>query len=396
MPLEPEPRVLDRVLAELEDRHGSLSANLVQFATLLKAAEVDLTTGQIIAAGQALGEIDIALRGDVRQALASSLLTQAEDRAVFDVLFDRFWRSAAPEEEPRRPEPETLDIGEQKLGMAEALDIAYARSPSAPPSETPPQSYSAEHALVQKDFANYQDDDVRAARRYLRRLAPKLATATVRRRRPARAGRELDLRRSLRRASTTGGEVVRLLRKRRKIRRLNLVLLCDVSGSMDVYSRFLTQFLYGLQNELRGVSTFVFSTRLFDVTPMLRAKSFEAAFERIGRRVEGWSGGTRIGGCLADFNRTYGRARIGPRTVVIIISDGWDRGDIDVLRREMRMLKRRAFRILWLNPLLGAKDYRPAAQGMAAALPWIDSFLPVHNLASLSRVGRELMSLARG
>ncbi|MCI0890097.1 MAG: VWA domain-containing protein, partial [Chloroflexi bacterium] len=345
---------------------------------------------------QALGEIDIARRGDVRQALASSMLTQAEDRAVFDALFDRFWRLAAPEEEPPLPEPETLGPGEEKLGMAEAVDIAYARSASAPPSETPPRSYSAEHALVQKDFANYQDDDVRAARRYLRRLAPKLATATVRRRRPARAGRELDLRRSLRRASMTGGEVLRLLHKRRKIRRLNLLLLCDVSGSMDVYSRFLTQFVYGLQNELRGVSTFVFSTRLFDVTPMLRAKSFEEAFERIGRRVQGWSGGTRIGGCLAEFNRTYGRARIGPRTVVIIISDGWDRGDIDVLRREMRMLKRRAFRILWLNPLLGAKDYRPAAQGMAAALPWIDAFLPVHNLASLSRVGRELISLARG
>ena len=395
MSVEPEPRVLDRVLAELEERHGSLSANLVQFATLLKAAEVELTTGQVIAAGQALGEIDIAQRDDVRQALASSMLTQAEDRAVFNALFDRFWRLVANEEEPPRPKPETLGPGEEKLGVAEAVDIAYARSASAPPSETPPRSYSAEHALVQKDFANYQDDDVRAARRYLRRLAPKLATATVRRRRGARAGRELDLRRSLHRASMTGGEVLRLLHKRRKIRRLNLVLLCDVSGSMDVYSRFLTQFVYGLQNELRGVSTFVFSTRLFDVTPMLRAKSFEEAFERIGRRVQGWSGGTRIGGCLAEFNRTYGRARIGPRTVVIIISDGWDRGDIDVLRREMRMLKRRAFRILWLNPLLGAKDYRPAAQGMAAALPWIDAFLPVHNLASLSRVGRELLSLAR-
>ena len=160
-----EPSVLDRVLAELEERHGSLSANLVQFATLLKAAEVGLTTGQVIAAGQALEEIDIARRDDVRQALAASMLTQAEDRAVFDALFDRFWRSAAPEEERPRPEPETLGPGEQKLGMAEAVDIAYARSASAPPSETPPKSYSAEHALVQKDFANYQDDDVRAARR---------------------------------------------------------------------------------------------------------------------------------------------------------------------------------------------------------------------------------------
>ncbi len=180
------------------------------------------------------------------------------------------------------------------------------------------------------------------------------------------------------------------------MRRLNLVLLCDVSGSMDVYSRFLTQFVYGLQAELRRVSTFVFSTRLFDVTTMLKARSFEEALGRIRQRVDGWSGGTRIGGCLADFNRTYGRERIGPRTAVIIISDGWDRGDVDQLRREMRLLKRRAFKVLWLNPLLGEKNYRPVAQGMAAALPSIDAFLPVHNLASLSRVGRELMSLARG
>jgi uncharacterized protein with von Willebrand factor type A (vWA) domain len=165
---------------------------------------------------------------------------------------------------------------------------------------------------------------------------------------------------------------------------------------MDVYSRFLAQFLFGLQSELRGVSTFVFSTRLYEVTPMLRARTFDEALAMVGRQVEGWSGGTRIGGCLADFNRRYAKERLGPRTVVVVISDGWDRGDVSQLGREMAALRRRAFRVLWLNPLLGADDYRPVAQGMAAALPYVDDFLPVHNLESLARVGRTLVRLSRG
>ncbi len=190
--------------------------------------------------------------------------------------------------------------------------------------------------------------------------------------------------------------MIELAWRRRKVRRLKLVLLCDVSGSMDVYSRFLSQFLYGLQSELRGVSTFVFSTRLFDVTPMLRARTFDEALGHVARHVDGWSGGTRIGACLAEFNRRYAKGRLGPRTVVVIISDGWDRGDIEQLAREMRMLKRRAYRLLWLNPLLGNADYQPVAQGMVAALPHVDQFLPVHNLESLARVGRTLIKLARG
>ena len=165
---------------------------------------------------------------------------------------------------------------------------------------------------------------------------------------------------------------------------------------MDVYSRFLVQFLYGMQNELRGVSTFVFSTRLFEITPMLRGRSFEEALGNVGKQVQGWSGGTRIGACLAEFNRRHAKQRVGPRTVVVIISDGWDRGDIEELSREMQSLKRRCYRLIWLNPLLGASDYRPVAQGMAAALPSIDEFLPVHNLHSLARVGKMLIKLSRG
>ena len=391
--------VLDQVLEELPARYGALGANLVQFASLLKAAELEVTTTQLLGAARSLAAIDVARREDFRQALAANLLIRVEGRSVFDLLFDRFWRLPQPDEDaPARPEPSTLSGGQAKLGTSEPVNVAYAQeaTASAAPADTPPRTFSSEDVLVQKDFATFRDDDVREARRYLRRLAPKLATATSRRRRPSRTSAELDLRRSLRWAVRHGGEVLHLARRRRKIRRLNLVLLCDVSGSMDVYARFLVQFLYGLQTELRGVSTFVFSTRLFEVTPMLRARTFDEALARVGRHVDGWSGGTRIGACLAEFNRRHAKGRLGPRTVVVIISDGWDRGDIEQLAREMRMLKRRCYRLLWLNPLLGNADYQPVAQGMVAALPHVDQFLPVHNLESLARVGRTLISLARG
>ncbi len=390
---------LERVLAALAVRHSALGANLVQFASLLKTAELEVTTTQLLGAAASAGEIDVSRRDDFRQALAANLLTRVEDRPVFDLLFDRFWRLPRPEEgSPPRPAPATLAGGEARLGAAELVNVAYARDVVGAPAagETPPRSYSSEDMLVRKDFATFRDDEVRQARRYLRRLAPKLATATTRRRRPARAGAELDLRRSLRSAARHGGEVLRLARRRKKVRRIKLVLLCDVSGSMDVYARFLAQFLYGLQSELRGVSTFVFSTKLFEVTPMLRARTFDEALARVGRQVDGWSGGTRIGACLAEFNRRYAKQLLGTRTVVAIISDGWDRGDIDQLAKEMRTLQRRAYRVLWLNPLLGSEGYRPLAQGMAAALPCVDEFLPVHNLASLARVGRTLIKLARG
>jgi uncharacterized protein len=380
----------------LEERRTSLGANLVQFAALLKAAEIGVSTTQVLSAAHAVGAIGVSRREDARSALAAALLTRVEERETFDLLFDRFWRLERDEGEPPRPEPQRLEGGERRLGTAEEVSVSYVRHNAGAQArgDTPPRSYSGEDALLRKDFATFRDDEVREARRHLRRLAPKLATATTRRRRTSRTGPEIDLRRSLRRAARHG-EVVELFRRRRRVRRLNLVLLCDVSGSMDVYARFLAQFLYGLQQELRGVSTFVFSTRLFEITPMLRARDFDEALARVSRNVDAWSGGTRIGACLAEFNRRYGKERLGPRTAVVIISDGWDRGDIMQLDRELGLLKRRSYRLLWLNPLLGASDYKPVAQGMSTALRYVDDFLPVHNIESLSRVGRRIMSLPR-
>jgi len=163
---------------------------------------------------------------------------------------------------------------------------------------------------------------------------------------------------------------------------------------MDIYSRFLVQFLYALQNELRGVTTFVFSTRLNEVTHLLRAQSFDEALDRLAGRVDSWSGGTSIGASLFAFDRLYGRRRVSSRTVIVIISDGWDRGDTGLLIKAMQSFHRRAFKVIWLNPLLGHAEYRPLAKGMAAALPYVDYFLPTHHLDSLARIGRTLVRLA--
>ena len=173
-------------------------------------------------------------------------------------------------------------------------------------------------------------------------------------------------------------------------------MLCDVSGSMDVYSRFLVQFLYAVQTELRHVSTFVFSTRLNEVTHLLKSRSFEEALAGIRQEVDSWSGGTSIGSSLYAFDRRFGKQRLSARSVVVIVSDGWDRGDTSLIARAMTSIKRRSYRIVWLNPLAGGHDYQPLAKGMAAAMPYVDYFMPANNLESLVRVARTLIYLARG
>jgi uncharacterized protein len=171
------------------------------------------------------------------------------------------------------------------------------------------------------------------------------------------------------------------------------VLLCDVSGSMDCYSRFLIQFMYGLQNELWGVETFVFSTSLSRITHLIRTKEIAGALERISHSVVGWSGGTNIGRSLATFNRDFAPSLVTHRTVVVIISDGWDRGDVSLLENEMQSIKRRCYKILWLNPLLASENYEPLCKGMQAALPYLDLFLSVNNLNSLVALGRNLQRM---
>ncbi len=202
--------------------------------------------------------------------------------------------------------------------------------------------------------------------------------------------RKVDLRRALRQSMKNGGELVELSFKRRKHKKTRLVVICDVSGSMDLYSQILLQFVYGLQNSFARVETFVFSTTLERISGHLRGRDYKQALERMGTNVRGWSGGTLIGASIAAFNSGWTKL-VDKRAVVIILSDGWDTGESEELGAALADLKRRAGKLVWLNPLLGSPAYQPLVRGMQTALPHIDVFAPLHNLASLRALERHLI-----
>lgn len=380
--------------AGLAERQGTISGNLVGFGRVLRAAGFEVTAGRLIDAARGIELIDPASVEDLRVVLRANLVSEQGRLALFDALFDLYWtRPDAEHEGLPLAEP-----AEQQAPAGSApghqLAAVIGRAAAAADGDNPEATAGSAEVLTLKDFASYGDEDLARARHAIRAIAPRLASAFSRRRRRARRGDDLDLRRSLRHAARHGGEVVHLIRRRRRVRRLRLTLLCDVSGSMDLYSRQLVQLLYAVQNELRGVSTFVFSTRLHEITHLLKTRSFDEALARIARDVDSWSGGTSIGRCLVHFERTHARRRVDSRTVLLIISDGWERGDVEELRGVMAALKRRAYRVVWLNPLLGHPGYQPVARGMAAALPFVDVFLPAHNLDSLAQAVRRLGALA--
>jgi uncharacterized protein with von Willebrand factor type A (vWA) domain len=246
---------------------------------------------------------------------------------------------------------------------------------------------SEAEGLVNQDFSTFSADQLDELLRVTVQIARRLARRMSRRRRPVRRRGRVDLRRTLR-ANLTRAEIIELRYRQRKRRKVKLVLLCDVSGSMDLYSRFLLQFLFALQHVFSRVETFTFSVHLTRVTEYLKARSYREVLKRL-QDVRDWSGGTRIGESLAEFNRQWSYL-VDRRTIVILLSDGWDTGDPDVLATELLRIKRRAGRVIWLNPLLGNPSYEPLTRGMAAALPLVDHFAAAHNLAALRELADRL------
>jgi uncharacterized protein with von Willebrand factor type A (vWA) domain len=241
----------------------------------------------------------------------------------------------------------------------------------------------------ESDFSRFGADDLREIARMAKRIVRKLASKPSRRWEPGRRGSRVDLRGSLRQSLSTGGELAQLSFKRRKRKKTRLVVICDVSGSMDLYSRLLLQFSYALQNSRARVETFVFSTSLERITGQLKDKAYERALDSLGG-TRGWSGGTLIGPSIAAFN--FGWPQLVDRqTIVIILSDGWDTGEPEELSAALAALKKRAGRLIWLNPLLGSPTYKPLTRGIQAALPHIDVFAPLHNLQSLRALERHLV-----
>lgn len=399
--------VSDKAITQAVDRFGAVQGrgmlnNLLAFGRVLKQLGIKVGLSQIIDASRSLEFVDISARADFRAALRSNLVANREEIPLFERAFDAFWREQAQEQGPAEglelpageSEKKDEEAGGEEGELKEILSLAPGLEPK--PEEKEPLSlpaYSPNEALSKKDFSEMGIEESRAISRAILLIASKIATQVSRRRKRAARGEEIDARWTMRKSIKYGGEVIDLVTRKRRIKKTRVVLLCDVSGSMDCYSRFLIQFMYGLQNELWGVETFVFSTSLSRITHLIRTKNIADALEKMSASVVGWSGGTNIGRSLYAFNREFAPSLVTHKTVVVVISDGWDRGDVNLLEREMRNLKRRCRKIIWLNPLLASENYEPLCKGMQAALPYIDLFLSVHNLSSLVSLGRTLQRL---
>ncbi|MBI4610238.1 MAG: VWA domain-containing protein [Candidatus Rokubacteria bacterium] len=371
----------------------------LSFCRLLRRHGLPVTVGEATDAVRALERLDLADRAEVYLGLRSVLMSRIEEQPAFDRCFEAFWKehreavpvmdgllATAPAEPPASASGTLRVAGQKREGVALEAWIGEDEASESEPLGVP--GMSDREYLMEQDFSGFPADQLDELARLTVLIARRLARRISRRRRPTRRRGVVDLRRTIR-ANLTRGELIELRRKERKRRKVRLVLLCDISGSMDLYSRFLLQFLYALQNVFGRVETFTFSTRLTRITDYLKGASYRQVLRRLGD-VRDWSGGTRIGECLADFNREWRSRFLDRHTIVVVLSDGWDTGDPELLAGELLKIKRRAGQLLWLNPLLGNPAYQPLTRGMAAALPILDRFAPAHNLQSLRDLASQL------
>ena len=382
---------------------SSLLPNLLHFSRLLGSIGLDIQAVRTLDVVHALHHIDIGRRTDFYHTLRSLLVHRPQDLALFDEAFRIFWR--------RPPEDWTTQdlraMGEQRKTGAPQIESPASPESSQDRTSTPSplevrqvaaRSASERELLQRKDFAQFSEDEITEARRMMADLRWDVGMRRTRRWKTGR-GRVPDFRRVIRANVSYGYELVDLPTRQRKQRRRPLVLLCDVSGSMERYSRMLLHFLSCMSGRLDDVEVFLFATRLTRITRYLHDRPERGpgstAVVKLPSRVPDFAGGTRIGDTLREFNLRWSRRVLGHGAVVLMISDGWDRGDPGRLGAEMGRLHRTSHRLIWLNPLLGSPDYAPLTRGMQAALPHIDDFLPVHNLESLAQLGEHLNALPR-
>ena len=368
--------------------NGGLLGHLARFAGALRERGVRTSLADEADAAEAMALVDLADRAELRRALRIALKIRPRDAETFDGLFEEWWGGGEPSapglaaDERRAPD---RGVAPRRLGSARRpASAGEAREAESPRGDTP--SYSAEALLRAKPFEACTESDLSAMERLLPTLVARLATRRSRRFAPARGRGRVDPRRSFRDAVSTDGELLRLARRARVVERSKIVALCDTSGSMDPHTRFLLAFLLALKKAAPRTEIFAFNTALTRLTPWVSAGKLRATLERLAAGVADWSGGTRIGESLAEFVTRYRDELVDGRTIVLIVSDGLDRGDTGLLADAMRAIGSRARLVIWLNPLLGDPRYEPIQRGMEAALPYVDVLAAAHDLESLERL----------
>ena len=380
---------------------GRLAENVLHFVRVLRTAGLPVGPAKVIDAIAAVEAVGVANRTDFREALAAVLVSRHEHLPLFEQAFDLFWKNPKllekmvaallPRVYGRTGEEERPDDLPARLAQA----MLPPKLPQSPEEEDEIEvdaalSFSAREILQTKDFATMTTDELAQVKAMLARLKLPLPERPQRRTRAAPRGTRIDLRATLRRMTGAAGAVAPLAFRARVKRPPPLVVLCDISGSMDRYARMLLHFLHAITNDRHRVRTLVFGTRLTNITRHLAHRDVDVALARVAASVDDWAGGTRIGACLADFNRRWSRRLLGQNAVVLLISDGLDAEAGEGLAFEVERLRKSCARLVWLNPLLRYAGFEARPAGIRAILPYVDDFLPVHNIASLRDVSAAL------
>jgi uncharacterized protein len=380
--------------------------NLMFFARTLRAAGLPIGPGRVIEALKAVETVGVTRRDDFYWALHSVFVNRQDQRPIFDQAFHLFWRN--PQLLQRMlamllpsigaPEDQSEEISRR---LAEAMRAQRGEDASLGTEEQEDEieidaamTYSDRELLQKMDFEKMSIEELEQAKRLIRRMSLPIMALPTRRFMPNPYGRRVDMRATLRAALRSGG-LHALRRRDQRHRHPPLVIICDISGSMSRYSRIVLHFMHAVTNDRDRVHAFVFGTRLTNITRLLRHRDVDVALDRVAGEVEDWSGGTRIGHCIAQFNALWSRRVLGQGAVVLFISDGLDRDIGEGLALEMERLHKSCRRLIWLNPLLRYEGYEPRSLGAKAIMPHIDDFRPIHNLAGLADLGSVLAAPGR-
>jgi uncharacterized protein with von Willebrand factor type A (vWA) domain len=377
---------------------GRLFQNIMYFARTLRAAGMPIGPGKVLDALEAVRAVGLENRRDFYWTLHAVFVNKHDQEEIFDQAFHIFWRNPQllekmlalmlPGFAPQEPEKGE----EMNRRLAEALHGDGKGKEEEGETEIEldaAMTFSAQEMLREMDFEKMSNEEVEQAKKALARLALPLADLPTRRFAPDPRGSRVDLRATMR-AQLRAGGIIALKHKQRRTRPPPLVVLCDISGSMSRYSRVFLHFMHAITNDRDRVYTFLFGTRLSNVTRYLRYKDIDLALDKVAQVVEDWSGGTRIGQCLADFNHHWSRRVLGQGAIVLLITDGLDRDAGAGISQEIERLHKSCRRLIWLNPLLRYEGFAPKSLGMRAILPHVDEFRPVHNLASLDELVKAL------
>jgi uncharacterized protein len=408
-------------LQPLEIERGErLLYRLTEFGRILWEVGIDVGPRKMLDLVLTLDYVDITNKEEFYDTLKCSLLAKHEQEPLFSQMYLYYWymrdrqdkkgdetpgAAKRDEKKMRLPPSELKRLAEHLNAPSERKDLRtemreserrrraeeHLKDDEDDEADSPQgTAYSAIEMLRKKDFESFTWDEVQEAKKLMSEMRWNLGQRPTRRKRPARRGSYPDMRRIVRRNLKYGAEMLELTWREIKFKPRPLVIICDISGSMSLYSRLLLHFIHTISNGLMNVEAFVFGTRLTRITRQLKLRDVDDAVRDVSKTVQDWSGGTRIGDALHFFNQKWSKRVLGRGAVVLIISDGWDRGEPGMLEVQMDRLQHSCHRLIWLNPLLGSPDYRPLTIGMKTALPYIDNFLPAHNLDSLISLGNLL------